>query len=266
MSSEDNMGCVPQLIQDAQEALSRLHRTQLLPDWFIYGKAFMVLRVDAMRIAKTNEPKGRKYSTAMATLLKEAGLDSVHKTTRSRLKDVMENREAIEAWLTTVPQDKRLKLNHPEPVLSAWKRATTPPTTKEPKTTKPELVAGSPEAIGQQLEGLALDADQVRAMLAHAPKLRETIQQCIRSIWERQQRTKRKNARLAKKAKKAAKVKKKETVPAPVQAPKLDTGALAKGLALKPTAGNDVPTDESAATMSAKLEALAEVSTEAVAA
>jgi hypothetical protein len=251
MSSEDNMGCVAQLIQDAQEALNRLHRTQLLPDWFVYGRAFMALRVDAMRIAKTNEPKGRKYSMAMSTLLKEAGLDGVHKTTRSRLKEVMENRAEIEAWLATVPPDKRLRLNHPEPVLAAWKKATQSPAKKAPKAGKPklELTSGSPEEIGQQLEAFDFNVDQVRALLTHAPKLRETIQQCIRSIWERQQRTKNKNRRLAKKAKKAVKAAKKKEIT-------LDTGALAKGLALQPCCtGNNVPTDESAVAMMAKHEA-----------
>jgi hypothetical protein len=174
MSTQDDVGCGAQLIQDAKEALTRLHRTQLLPDWFVYGRAFMALRVDAMRIAKTNDPKGRKYSMAMSTLLKEAGLDGVHKTTRSRLKEVMENRAEIETWLTTVPPDRRLRLNHPEPVLSAWKRAKGE---KKPKPEpKPELCAIWKNASTEE-QRAALDHGGIDLLLkALSPALRAEVE------------------------------------------------------------------------------------------
>jgi hypothetical protein len=177
MSRDHNMGCAAQLIKDAQEALNRLHRTNLLADWFVYGKAISALRVDAMRIAKTNKPKGRKYSISMSTLLKEAGLDGVHKTTRSRLTNVMENREAIEAWLAEVPPQKRLRLNHPEPVLSAWKRHIAGPTEKPKSEPIPELVGIWKNATIEDRRA-ALDGGGLDLLLeALSPVLRARIEQ-----------------------------------------------------------------------------------------
>jgi hypothetical protein len=179
MSGETNMGCVAQLIKDAQEALNRLHRTNLLADWFVYGRAITALRVDAMRIAKTNKPNGRKYSMVMSTLLKEAGLDGVHKTTRSRLTNVMENREAIEAWLAEVPPEKRLRLNHPEPVLSAWKRHITGPTEKPKSEPAPELVGIWKNATTEDRRA-ALDAGGLDLLLeALSPAFRADIERLL---------------------------------------------------------------------------------------
>ena len=57
MRSEDNMGCAPQLIENAQQALGRLHQNQLFADWRIYGDALVMLQAEAMHLAKTNQPK-----------------------------------------------------------------------------------------------------------------------------------------------------------------------------------------------------------------
>jgi hypothetical protein len=226
------MSCDAQVMERAREAVGRLHMN-VWADWMTIGEAYTVLQTQAMRLAETNKPEGRRYCTTMSTLLKDEGFDAVDSGARSRLIEVMKNRRAIEEWRSKLPFEKRLKWNHPQAVLREWKKATMPPIEKEPKAEKPklELMPGSPEEIGQQLEAFGFNADQVRALLTHAPKLRETIQQCIRSIWERQQRTKKKNAKKARKAKRATK---------------------------PPIAGNHVDTDESKVAMTAKFAAMAE--------
>jgi hypothetical protein len=75
----------------------------------------------------------------MSAILKEQGLDKIDKAARSRLLKVMQHRDEIEAWLAGLPVPKRLKLNHPQTVLSAWTRVTTPATPKSKP--KPDLKA-----------------------------------------------------------------------------------------------------------------------------
>jgi hypothetical protein len=181
-----------------------------------------------MAVAETNQPAGHRYRIEVGARLRSEGLDAIDKGARSRLIEVMRHRDEIVVWHAALPLAKRLKLNHPEPVLSAWKRTVRPPAKKEVAVPK-GMSTGSVEAIGRYIEGLDLGGDQVRALFSHAPGFRATVEKCIRAIWVRQEKTKKKNARLAKKTKRAVKAKNENaTAPAPA------------------VAGNDVSTEASA--------------------
>jgi hypothetical protein len=136
------MGCEIQLILDeARVAVERLKHGNTFKDWVIVGTALVVVKTSAMAAVHTNKPTGRRYCEEVGALLKEHGLAEVDKGTRSRLLDVMKNRDAVEAWLDTLETPKRLKMNHPTGVLSAWRRATTPPSPAEEPKPRSDLLA-----------------------------------------------------------------------------------------------------------------------------
>jgi hypothetical protein len=138
-TKQEDMSCGAQLIfSEARAAQERLKSGNAFNDWLIYGTALVNIRSSAMAAAHTNKPEGRRYCAEIGALLKEHDLDGIGKGARSCLLKVMEHKPEIEAWLATLPIAKRLKLNHPQTVFSAWKRATAPPKEEKPEP-KPEL-------------------------------------------------------------------------------------------------------------------------------
>jgi hypothetical protein len=138
-TGHQDMSCGAQLIfSEARAAQERLKSGNAFNDWLIYGTALVNIRSSAMAAAHTNKPEGRRYCAEIGALLKEHDLDGIDKGARSCLLKVMEHKPEIEAWLATLPIAKRLKLNHPQTVFSAWKRATSPPKEEKPEP-KPEL-------------------------------------------------------------------------------------------------------------------------------
>jgi hypothetical protein len=73
-----------------------------------------------MRLAYTNEPRGRAYNEAFSKWLAENGFADVDKGTRSRLAEIMVNRPAIEAWRATLASNGRQRINHPSSVWRKW--------------------------------------------------------------------------------------------------------------------------------------------------
>jgi hypothetical protein len=126
-------------IKAGQQAWARLQSHSTWDDWKMVGVAIAEGRTKAMAAAKTNEPKGRRYNTEFGAWLRVRGFDGLEATTRKRLLQCVENIDAIEAWLTKLESAKRLRLNHPATVLSAWKRATTTPKPKPEKSSDWDL-------------------------------------------------------------------------------------------------------------------------------
>ncbi|MGC2337903.1 MAG: hypothetical protein WA625_19315 [Pseudolabrys sp.] len=109
-------------IRAGQEAWQRLSSGHTRQDWLLVGKACQLLRVEAMRAAHTNRPKGRRYSQEFSDLLKANGFDAIDKSTRSRLFHILDNVDAVEKWVATVPASKRLELNHPHTIWRAYQK------------------------------------------------------------------------------------------------------------------------------------------------
>jgi hypothetical protein len=110
----------------------------------------------------------------MSAILKEQGLDKIDKAARSRLLKVMQHRDEIEAWLAGLPVPKRLKLNHPQTVLSAWTRVTTPATPKSKP--KPDLKAAWDNASLEERRAF-FDDSRLRDVLdALSPTLRKNLE------------------------------------------------------------------------------------------
>jgi hypothetical protein len=111
--------------RDGREALDRLNTGRDWSDWQKVGAALAVGRTEAMRIANTNRPKGKKYNQAFGDVLKreQLGTDRLDSATRNQLLQIAGNLPAIEEWRETLDPDKRLKLNHPSAVWRHWRRA-----------------------------------------------------------------------------------------------------------------------------------------------
>ena len=139
-----DLGCATQpsdLIKAGQQAWARLQAHQTWDDWKVVGFALAEGRTKAMAAAKTNQPKGSRYNKIYSNWLGARGFSDLGKSTRARLLQCTENIAAIDAWLQTLKADKRLKLNHPTSVLSAWKRATTAPEPSRDNESAPDWVA-----------------------------------------------------------------------------------------------------------------------------
>jgi hypothetical protein len=79
-----------------------------------------------MAAAKSNAPLGTCYNKAMGSWLREHGFDGVSNQERYRAIQCLENLEAIDEWRATLPERKRLRLNHPNPVWHGWKASKRP--------------------------------------------------------------------------------------------------------------------------------------------
>jgi hypothetical protein len=126
-----------QIIRRGQDAWVRVRGDHTWADWLEIGAALCVGRTEAMYVAQTNKPVGRNYNTAFAAWLKEHGFDAIDQGDRARLFKVMEHRDQIEKWRTTLPLNQRLALNHPSSVLRKWKANTVVPDPNAPKKLSP---------------------------------------------------------------------------------------------------------------------------------
>lgn len=178
MSTEQQDASCETQLDKAREAWKRIQRNECFADWLLIGVVLREAQADAMRAAKTNMPKGTRYNAEIGPFLKENGFDAIDKGARSRLvKDVMPNRIAIETWLATVEPKKRLKLNHPQTVFSAWKRATAPPKEEEEESKPSSELCGIWKSATAEDRRAALDDGGLAHLLeALSPGLRTEIE------------------------------------------------------------------------------------------
>jgi hypothetical protein len=129
--SKPDLGRAAQpIIAAGQQAWARLNQYHTWRDWALVGKALAVGRAEALAIARTKKPEGRRYNTAFHDWLGWNGFAGISKSTRARLLECMANLEKIEAWRATLSPNELLRLNHPTTVLGAWRRATAEPRAK----------------------------------------------------------------------------------------------------------------------------------------
>jgi hypothetical protein len=127
-------------IKRGQEAWLRHKEDATWNDWMAIGQALSIGREDAMAAAGTNAPVGSRYNVEFGNWLVRHKFDDIDKGDRSRLFDIMANLPAIEEWRHGLPQNQRLKFNHPSTVLRRWKAATVVKVPKEPKPTLKDSV------------------------------------------------------------------------------------------------------------------------------
>jgi hypothetical protein len=146
-------------IKRGQEAWSRHKTDATWNDWLAIGQALSIGREDAMATAETNAPVGSRYNVEFGDWLVRHKFDDIDKADRSRLFDAMANLPAIEAWRGALPQNQRLRLNHPSTVLRKWRAATVAKPPKDPKPTlKDSVVNLSEDNAAKDLEITGLKA------------------------------------------------------------------------------------------------------------
>jgi hypothetical protein len=117
----------------------------VLANWKIVGHAVQSARTQAMAVAGTNQPLGRRYTRAMGELLAQYKLDTIGKTTRSCLLNVMDHLEAIEEWRSK--QENPDDFNHPT---SIWQRYSRSGKAQDQKDKK--KLDNSPAALIKELK------------------------------------------------------------------------------------------------------------------
>jgi hypothetical protein len=132
-----------------REALDRISTARDWSDWQKVGAALAAGRTEAMRVANTNGPKGKKYIQAFGDVLKreQLGKDRLDSATRNQLLQIAKNKAAIEEWRATLDPAKRLKLNSPCAVWRNWQR-TVKGGAKHEQSNEVEQSAGDGEDTG----------------------------------------------------------------------------------------------------------------------
>jgi hypothetical protein len=110
-------------IEIGRQAWKRIKEDSSYNDWMAVGEALDIGRSECMRLAFTNEPRGRAYNEAFSRWLGENGFADIDKGTRSRLDEIMKNRPAIEAWRATLASNERQRINHPSSIWRKWQSA-----------------------------------------------------------------------------------------------------------------------------------------------
>jgi len=72
-----------------------------------------------MNATNSKKPVGRRYSDAMSAWLARSGFDKIPEPTRCEAVKLVENLD-ISEWRDTLPEDERVRLNHPRSVLHAY--------------------------------------------------------------------------------------------------------------------------------------------------
>src|SRR5260221_13873198 len=113
LALQDSVGSLHDIAdayRDGREALDRLTTGLSWSDWPKVGAALATGRGEAMRIANTNAPKGRRYNLAFGDVLtrEQLGTDRLDSATRNQLLRIAEHLPAIEEWRATLTPAQRL--------------------------------------------------------------------------------------------------------------------------------------------------------------
>jgi hypothetical protein len=128
-------------VRQGQEAWQRLRSHSTWEDWKKVGAALVIGRAEAMRDGHVNKPRGRSYNAAINAFLKKFGFDGLDGGDRTRLFDVMDHLNEIEACLGKLKPKERLRLNHPSSVWRKWKAANRKPDSESKQSPYKKLQA-----------------------------------------------------------------------------------------------------------------------------
>jgi hypothetical protein len=121
-------------IEIGRQAWKRIKEDSTYNDWMAVGEALDIGRTECMRLARSNEPRGRAYNEAFSQWLTDNGFADIDKGTRSRLAEIMANRPTIEAWRATLAANERQRINHPSSIWRKWQASrTTPASADKPR-------------------------------------------------------------------------------------------------------------------------------------
>jgi hypothetical protein len=111
------------VIEDAAAALERERGRLSWESWMRVGEALTIIRNATLNATEMKIPIGRRYSSVFGTCLRRFKI-TIDPGGIARLFEVMRNRGAIEDWRASLSSAERGRINHPQKVLAAWKKAT----------------------------------------------------------------------------------------------------------------------------------------------
>ena len=95
---------------------------QTFDDWVAVGKSVVADTTEAMNKSGQNTTTGEKFYKFYYPLEQKRRYSGMDKTTRSYLRTLIANLEAIQTWrVTKLDDQKRFKLNHPAWVVREWR-------------------------------------------------------------------------------------------------------------------------------------------------
>jgi hypothetical protein len=100
------------VIQSAREAWSRIRSGSTFNDWILIGRALLVGRCLCMHQVGASKPRGMKYVRAMGQWLTDNGFPEISSTARKCAASCAEKEEEVRAFLETLPEARRERLNH----------------------------------------------------------------------------------------------------------------------------------------------------------
>jgi hypothetical protein len=114
------------IVAEGREAWKRIGVATSFEAWLTVAKAVAIGRQHAMREAGANSQHGSKYRVAINNWLEANGFREMPYGIRKACCAMVDNLQAIEAWLASLPEKERASRRHPEVVVRNWRRATRP--------------------------------------------------------------------------------------------------------------------------------------------
>ncbi|MDN5003900.1 hypothetical protein ACFQZO_23980 [Bradyrhizobium sp. GCM10027634] len=150
-------------IAAAREAWGRICRrgSTQFNDWVLVGHALVQGRAQALKLAGTNRPFGRKYTAAMGLWLSQSGLDQISKAERGWLFRVMDELPAIERWRAGLDDAQRRAFNCPQSIWLHFRRSQQMPT-----ATKPRAAPEKPRPVWWSQDMIRRGADAMRKSMS----------------------------------------------------------------------------------------------------
>lgn len=151
-------------IERAKRAWRRIRRRgrTILAEWLLIGEAISIGRARALAEAGTNKPYGVRYHKAMAIFLQETGFNEIGDDERHKALKCFEQREAIRAWIATLPPERQRSCNHPNYVLALLTRTVQGPRTKPNHVVEQDKRHAVARSGGYDIRPAAPEQDLVR--------------------------------------------------------------------------------------------------------
>jgi hypothetical protein len=153
-----------QSIERGVVAIRRINTHENFANWLAVGEACLDMQTAAMRLAHTNQARGRGYNDAFKVIAHEVpDLANLNKTTRGHacwMADPL-RKAAVVAWHERLPGNIRQQVNHPTTVWRRYLRETEAPTVAE-ATARAETPLARAQAETVRLQE---ELDQARARI-----------------------------------------------------------------------------------------------------
>jgi hypothetical protein len=167
------------------EALRFIYSNQAWERWIDIGEAMLVITEEAAAVLgvagwdKDNKPLVKLFNRRWDEYEQRAHNDPTHKPLskqeRAMLRFVMEHPE-VGAWRATLPGPNKRRLNHPNAVVNAWKRAQPRPRERaaaQPQS-QPHGASAAKPSVDKAAEPRAAEAENTR-LKAHIAALESRI-------------------------------------------------------------------------------------------